>query len=582
MLDFCTTSSNFQELQSQIDEVNAANEAAKAAAESEAAGIAAARKEAAMSIQKIRSDAEAKILAASNVVEQTKEEHAATLAEIEENTKRSLQDAHRRAQNASERSKAEAQRLEAEKIQEIEQIKNLAGSTITAANKKAQKEKEELEKRFAEALDTHEEKMSAEFLGSARAIAELKAEMETKLQNAQEEAQAEVAKLEAELEEQRTSTYINITNIERDVIAVCNEVVSVTSDFLCDLALSSRDWAVSQSKHAHSNVVDVYSNGIRPAVVSAGNGLVDGAKAMYTSHIQPPMNQIRDNAQAKYSEVVQPHIYEHLTPIYEEKIKPAFNQHVLPAYINHVVPAYNNHVVPAMNRALDATVASWDVTVRRADDMKQSAWKDIKEALKLAEEASLEAYGYAAAFIRTIRLRSFEFSVDGAERFFDGCLGFIEKYDGKGVVPDTAKEKLAAARNNADTFVEIAAWATLACLFVAFLPFFMNVVVLILQVAIIVAFELATWPFRAVWFFCFGRKEEVVPDAIEVSPAASIEVGESVPKKQSTHSGSDEPQSPTPDLVNESVNMHVRPITPPDKSMSGPQTRSWAVKKNAS
>ena len=109
----------------------------------------------------------------------------------------------------------------------------------------------------------------------------------------------------------------------------------------------------------------------------------------------------------------------------------------------------------------------------------------------------------------------------------------------------------------------------------------MNVVVLILQVAIIVAFELATWPFRAVCFFCFGRKDEVVPDAIEVSPAASIEVGESVPKKQSMRSGSDEPQSPTPDLVNESVNMHVRPITPPDKSMSGPQTRSRAVKKNA-
>ena len=200
----------------------------------------------------------------------------------------------------------------------------------------------------------------------------------------------------------------------------------------------------------------------------------------------------------------------------------------------------------------------------------------------MAEEASLEAYGYAAAFIRTIRLRSFEVSVDGAERFFDGCLGFIEKHDEKGVVPDMAKEKLAAVRDNADTFVEIAAWATLACLFVAFLPFFMNVIVLILQVAIIVAFELATWPFRAVCFFCFGRKEEVLPDAIEVSPAASIEVGECVPKKQSMRSGSDEPQSPTPDLVNESVNMHVRPITPPDKSMSGPQTRSRAVKKNAS
>ena len=571
MLDVCATSSNFQELQSQIDEVNAANEAAKAAAESEAAGIAAARKEAAMSIQKI-----------SNVLEQTKEEHAAKLAEIEENTKRSLQDAHRRAQNASERSKAEAQRLEAAKIQEIEQIKNLAGSTITEANKKAQKEKEELEKRFAEALDAHEEKMSAERLGSARAIAELKAEMETKLQNAQEEAQAKVAKLEAELEEQRASTYINITNIERDVIAVCNEVVSVAYDFLGDLALGARDWAVSQSKRAHSNALDVYSNDIRPAVVSAGNGLLDGTKTMYTSHIQPPMNQIRDNAQAKYSEVVQPHIYEHLTPIYEEKIKPAFNQHVLPVYTNHVVPAYNIHVVPAMNRALGATVSSWDVTVRRADDMKQSAWKDIKEALKLAEEASLEAYGHAAAFIRTIRLRSFEVSVDGAERFFDGCLGFIEKHDEKGVVPDMAKEKLAAARDNADTFVEIAAWATLACLFVAFLPFLMNVVVLILQVAIIITFELATWPFRAVWFFCFGRKEEVVPDAIEVSPAASIEVGESAPKNQSMRSGSDEPQSPTPDLVNESVNMHVRPITPPDKSMSGPQTRSRAVKKNAS
>lgn len=629
-------------MQVKVGEVAAFTEAVKKAAESEAAGIAAARKEAAISIQKIQDDADAKIAAANDLLEQTKQEHAAKLAEMEENTQRSLQDAHKRAQNAAERARAEAERLEAAKLQEIEQIKNLAGSTVTEANKKAQREREEIKKKFAEALEAHEENINAERLRSAR----LREEMETKLKTAQEEAQADVAKLETKLqtaqeearaeaakfeeilqsvrddnanamaqiaeykakieglnqmertlssssrnlqetilrlEEERASTYINITNIEREVIAAYNDITSAAYEFVGDLARngreltgelarSGRDWTVSQSKLAYSSAMDVYSTVVRPAVTTTASGVAGSTKAMYASHIQPPMNKLGANVHEKYTEMVKPHVDEHLVPIYEGKVKPAFNEHVLPIYVNHIVPTYENHVVPAKDRALDAAVASRDVAIFLAEDMKQSAWKDIKEAIILAEEASMEAYGYVTAFIKAARSRAFEFSVHCAVQLFDGSLGLIAKYDKNGIVPDVLKERIGAARDNAEIFVESVAWVMCAGLLVVSVPFLMKIAALFVEVAFIIAFELATLPFRVVWFFCplrllFGRREEgIVPDVLEVSPTTSIDEGA---------------QSSSP-IVKETVNMRVRPITPPGQSASVPNTRSRAAKNGTS
>lgn len=632
-----------QELKAKVGEVAAFTEAVKKAAGSEAAGIAAARKEAAISIQKIQEDADAKVAAANDLLEQTKQDHAAKLAEMEENTQRSLQDAHKRAKNAAERARAEAERLEAAKIQEIEQIKNLAGSTVTEANKKAQREREEIEKKFAEALEAHEENINAERLRHAREIAELTEEMETKLKTAQEEAQAEVAILETKLqiaqeesraeaakfeaalqkakddnanamaqiatykskieelnekerslssssrnlqetilklEEERASTLININNIEREIIAAYSDITSAAYAFVGDLARSGRewtrelarngqDWTVSQSKHAWSSAMDVYSTVVRPSVTATAFGVAGSTKAMYASHIQPPMNELGANVQEKYKEMVKPHIDEHIMPIYESKVKPAFNEHVLPIFIDHVVPIYENHVIPAKDRAFDAAVAGRDVAIFLAEDMKQSAWKDIKEAMKLAEEASMEAYGYVTAFIKTSRSRAFEFSVHCSVQFFDASVGLIDKYDKNGIVPDVVKEKMGAARDNADTFVETAAWVMFVGLLVFSVPFLMKVAVLCVEVAFIIAFELATWPFRVVWFFCplrllLGRREEgIVPDVLEVSPTTSIDEGA---------------QSLSP-IVKETVNMRVRPITPPGES-SKPYTRSRAAKKD--
>jgi hypothetical protein len=642
-----------QTLQTKAGEITASTEAVKAAAEFEAAGIAAAQKEAAAAIQKIHDDYHVKIVAAKDLLEQTKQEHAAKLAEMEENTQRSLQDAHRRAQNAAERAKAEAERLEAAKIQEIEQIKNLAGSTVTEANKKAEKEKEEIEKRFAEALEAHEEDISAERLRSAQAIAELKDEMETKLTNAQEEAQAKVTQLETKLqtaqeeartiaskleanlqkmkddkaiakaliaqyeaniekleererslsslsrnlqanilklEEERASTFVNTTNIKREIIAMCNGVASAGYDFVgdlartchewtadlghtcrelaTDLARTCREWMIIQSNRAYSNALNVYFSVLRPAVSETATKGVVGAKMMYASHLQPSMNQFCANIKEKYNEMIRPQVDEYLMPIYEGKVKPAFNQHLLPVY-KHVVPAFENHVVPAKDRALDAAVAGWDIAVLGVNNLKQSAWNDIKEALILAEEASVEAYGYVAAFIKSCRLRAFEFSVDGTEHFFDGALGLLQKHDEKGMVPDVAKEKLAAARDNAQAFVEAAAWFMLVGLIVVFLPFLLNIVVFCAKVVSIIAFELASWPFRAAWFLCplrffFGPREEgIVPDVMKVSPSASIDEGS---------------QSSSP-AVKGTVDMLVRPITPPGQSARGPNTRSRAAKK---
>ena len=565
---------------------------------------------------------------------------------MEENTQRSLQDAHKRAQNAAERARAEAERLEAAKIQEIEQIKNLAGSTVTEANKKAQREREEIEKKFAEALEAHEENINAERLRSAREIAELTEEMETKLKTAQEEAQADVAKFETKLqaaqeearakaakfeeilqsvrddnanamaqiaeyeakieelnqmertlssssrnlqetilrlEKERASTYINITNIEREVIAAYNDITSAAYEFVGDLARngreltgdlarSGRDWTVSQSKHAYSSAMDVYSTVVRPAVTATASDVAGSTKAMYASHIQPPMNKFGANVHEKYREMVKPHVDEHLVPIYEGKVKPAFNEHVLPIYVNHIVPTYENHVVPAKDRALDAAVAGRDVAIFLAEDMKQSAWKDIKEAIKLAEEASTEAYGYVTTFIKATRSRAFEFSVHCAVQLFGGSLGLIAKYDKNGIVPDVVKEKIGAARDNAETFVETAAWVMFAGILVVSVPFLMKIAALCVEVAFIIAFELATLPFRVVWFFCplrllFGRREEgIVPDVLEVSPTTSIDEG---------------PQSSSP-IVKETVNMRVRPITPPGQSANVPNTRSRAAKNGTS
>ena len=557
---------------------------------------------------------------------------------MEENTQRSLQDAHKRAQNAAERARAEAERLEAAKIQEIEQIKNLAGSTVTEANKKAQREKEEIEKRFAEAIEAHEENISAERLRSAREIAELKEEMEVKLKAAQEEAQADIAKLETKLqavqedaqaeaakfeallqkakeenanamtqivefeakveelnkkeislssssrnlqdiilklEEDRASTYINITNIEREIIAIYNDITSGASEFVGDiarngreltieLARSGRDWTMTHSKLAYSNARDIYSTVVRPAVTATANDVFGGANAMYASRIKPPMNKLGENVQQKYDEMVRPHVDEHIMPIYEGRVKPALHEHVLPIYIDHVVPAYENHIIPAKDRALDAAVASRDIAIFLAEDMKQSAWKDIKEAMKLAEEASLEAYGYVVSFVKAARSRAFELSVHGTVQVLEHFLGLIEKYDENRMVPDAIKNKIGATRDNAETFVETAAWVILAGLFIVSIPFLMKTVALCVEVAFIIAFELATWPFRVVWFFCplrllFGRREEgIVPDVLEVSPTTSID---------------EAAQSSSP-IVKETVNMRVRPITPPGQSDFGPNTRS--------
>jgi len=606
-------------------------------------------------------EADAKIKAADVLLQQTKAEHQAQIDalrqesadiidNIEANSIRQIGEANQKAQLETNRAKAEIERIEAAKVEAVNEIKTTSEAMLAEASQRARQQKEELETALQVSKDEAERALNTERERANRTIEKTTSEMSDKLDTAVAQAQAQIDELESKLEQvrqehevevqqlaathqasldemtktlksreeavdetkkhatskfaeykaqieklskqekelststrylqenvkalerERSITYINYANIERDSVLACQEFASMVYRLTTYMLRAFRDASVHQSKRMYQTGAAFYAHTARPAFDAS---MVE-TKSLYSAHVQPAFDKLANSVNAKYVKHVKPHVDTHVTPIVEGKIMPAYEKYVLPVYTDRIVPAYTNYVVSAKNRALDAAVVGFDAAVLNAESIRSSAWADIQSALVLAQQAMKEAHDIAAGFFITCRRKAFHFLVDCSRGFFDGCLRLVEKYDKNEMVSDGVKGQISSLSDNSETVVSTTIWMSLICLTIMFLPVLFNTVAFLVEIAVIISMELFMWPFRIAWFLCplrflFSRREEnAMPDAVAVTLVAS------------TDETSKDNDFNAPDLVDDLLNVDVRPITPPEKKEMStamrPQTRSVAGK----
>lgn len=542
-------------------------------------------------INEMKVEANAKLSEVAKQTQQQKQELETALHDSKEEAEQALNTERERAARAIDHIKSEMNgRLEVSigqaqeqitKLEtELEQVKLDNAQTIAQMKQEHEVKVQKLKAHYhsyaqemkttlksqEEALDEakrHAASRFAEYEAKIEALRMQEKELSTSTRSLQENIKA--------LEQERHNTYINYANIERESILACQEFASAIHRLTMYVLRTVRDATVHQSKRMYAMGSSFYADTARPPFDAS----VVAMKTLYSSHVQPSLDKLANSANAKYSNHVKPHIDAHVMPIYEGKVKPGFETYVVPVYTNHIVPAYNNHVIPAKNKALDAAVAGLNAALVNAESVRSSAWADIKDALVLAQDATKEACGYAATFISSCRAKVFDFAVRCTRKFFDGCLRFVENYDKNKFVSGEVKGHISRLRDNSETVVTTTKWMMLFCLIIIFLPFIFDTVAFVAEVAVVIAMELIVWPIRIVWFLCplrflFARREENMPDAVAVIQVASTEEA----------SKSDDLNAP--DLVDDTLNVDVRPITPPErKEMSTrkrPQTRSASGK----